>query len=344
MNSKQLKDILGTVKNERRGGAPHDVWVKRNREILLMQVRNTTDVTSRPSVLQTANHLFSIFFPKEGFMMVARAAAVFVLMAGTVFGGGVVSAQVYGDALPGQFLYGVKIAVERAQLLLAPNDDYRTRLHTEFADNRIDELADLAEAPASAQSRVPEVLARFDAEVRQLQVGIEKMKSSDPDRVVETAKLMERKMAVYQNVLRKSAATLPVSVLPAIARSRDLVDGATISAIAVIVEKHLAGASDAPRTVVVNKFEERIRQAEAKIASTPATDSTKAKAAIAQVKELIKEERYQAALTKIAEVAELTKETEPEDTTEVPAGSVEVKEEVKAEGETETPTPEPAKE
>jgi len=319
MNSKNVQDILKKVKNERRGGSPHDVWVKRNREVLLMQVRNTTG-TVRPSFAQAASHAFSIFFPTEGLLMVGRAMAAFILVVGAVFGGGLVSAQVYSDALPGQLMYRVKLSVERAQLMLAPNEDYRTRLHTEFADNRIEEISNLAEAPTAQQTHVPVVLAKFDAEVRALQSGLEKLKASNPDHVVEVAKLMERKMAIYQSILRKSSATLPASAHPAIARSRDLVDGATISAIAVIVEKHLAGASDAPAAVVVNKFEERLRQAEAKIASTPeptgdtapaAVEKTaKAKAAIAEAKVLIKEEHYEAALSKIAEVAELTKDEE----------------------------------
>src|SRR4029079_5599828 len=129
----------------------------------------------------------------------------------------------------------------------------------------------------------------------------------------ESAKLMERKMAVYQNILRKAGSLLPPALQRPVAESRDLVDGLTIRAIAVIVEKHLAGSSAAPRAVVVNKFEERIKLAESKIESAPPTTHVKktartaaAKAAIAEAKVLIQEEKYQAALTKIEEVAELT--------------------------------------
>lgn len=319
MTHKELATILKQIKNERRGGAPHDVWVKRNRDILLMQVRNTTDVTAKPGLGEYVRHLFSIFFPTEGFMMAARALGVFLLVVGTVFGGGLASAQVYRDATPGEFMYKVKLSVEAAQLLLAPNDEYKTRLHTEFADHRLDEAARLAEGDASRQALVPGVLASFNAEVAALSSGLEALTSSDPEGVAEVAKLMERKMAVYQNALRKASATLPADLQHAVAVSRDLVDDVTIKAIAVIVEKHLAGSSDAPRAVVVTKFEERLKQAEAKIDAAPATEdaaktarSAKAKAAIAAAKELLKDENYQAALTKIEEVAELTKEIEPE--------------------------------
>ncbi|HTM68390.1 MAG TPA: DUF5667 domain-containing protein [Candidatus Binatia bacterium] len=324
MTDKELKDIFQTIKNERRGGAPHEVWVERNRGILLMQVKNTTDVTAKPKLGETMRHLFSIFFPTEGFAMAARAAGVFLLVLGTVFGGGLVSAQVYQVATPGAFAYKVKLAVERAQLFLAPNEEYRASLHTEFADHRLDEAAKLAEQGPDMQAFVPGVLASFDAEVGALSASLDARRSSDPDGVAEAAKLTERKMAVYQNILRKAGSLLPPALQPRIAVSRDLVDGLTIKAIAVIVEKHLAGSSAAPRAVVVNKFEERIKQAEAKIESAPPTTdekktvrTAKAKAAIAEAKVLIQEEKYQAALTKIEEVAELTKEV---DDTAAPEG------------------------
>lgn len=347
MTNYELGTTFRQIKNERRGGAPHDVWVKRNRDILLMQVRNTTDVAAKPGLAEYARHLFSIFFPAEGFAMAARAIGVFLLVIGTVFGGGLVSAQMYGDAIPGEMMYRVKLAVESAQLFLAPNDEYKTRLHAAFADHRMDEFAALAEDGAQQQALIAGVLASFDAEVVALGMGLDAVKSSDPDAVTEVAKGLERKLAVYQNVLRKSVATLTSAQLKArVAASRDLVDGVTIRAIAIIVEKHLAGSADAPRAVVVSKVEERLKQAEAKVAAEPETqDATrtertaKAKAAVAAAKKLLNEEQYQAALTKIAEVAELTKEEEEEPVTPpadetTPAPSPSTKEEG-----TDTPPP-----
>ncbi len=273
-----------------------------------MQVRNTTDANVKPTVGETMRHLFSIFLPAETLAMTARAFGVFLLVVGTVVGGGLASAQVYAYATPGDMAYPVKIAVERMQLLLAPNEDYRTRLHAEFADRRMDEVARLAELPTNRQASVSEVLDSFDKEVLALQSGLESLRNADPEGIVEVAKLMERKMAAYQNVLAKAGATLPPSAQLALVRSRDLVDGVTINAMAVIVEKHLAGDQDVPRAVVVTKFEDRISQAEAKLGSVNAKDAAKAKVAIAEARQLIKEEKYEAALSKIVEVAQLTKD------------------------------------
>lgn len=328
MNANELRKILQSVKNERRGGAPHEAWVKQNRDILMMQVRNTTDLSSRETFGGYMRHFFGIFVPSESLVMVGRAVGLFLLVIGTVFGGGLVSAQAYRDAAPGEMLYNMKLAVEQAQLLLAPNDDYRTRLHTEIADHRLDEIAKLAELPVENPKVVAGVLSSFGKEVVSLRQGLEKLRQDDPSGVAETAKLMERRMASYQNVLRQAGNLLPPALQPSVAQARDLVDGVTIAAMAVIVEKHMAGDTSTPRLVIENKFDDRIKQAEAKLDTaahtavaqpTPSPKAAAAKAAIAEAKELVKEQKYQAALTKMAEVAELTKEVQAETDQVVPA-------------------------
>jgi len=292
-----------------------------------MQVRNTTDRNAKPSAGSMMRDLVSVFLPMEGLMTVAHGVGIFMLVVGSVLGGGLASAQVYRNAAPGEMLYNVKLAVERAQLLLAPNEDYKTGLHAEFADRRIDEAAKLAEESAAHQERVPGVLAAFNSEVTALTAGLESMRATDPQGTVEAAKLMERKMAVYQSELRKASSTLPPQYQSSIAVSRDLVDGTTLLAIAVIVDSHLADASSVSTAVVNNKFEERIQQAEnhlnASATTTSATSNaakvataTRAKEAIAEAKQLVKDQDYRAALSKIEEVAQLTKEVEATDATE----------------------------
>lgn len=284
----------------------------------MMQVRNTTDLNARETLSGYMRHFFSIFVPTEGLALAARAIGLFLLVVGTVFGGGLVSAQAYRDAAPGEMLYNMKLAVEQAQLILAPNDEYRTRLHTEIADHRLDEISKLAERMVERPEVVAGVLSSFGKEVVALREGLENLRHENPSGVAETAKLMERRMAVYQNSLRQAGASLPPSLQTSVAGARDLVDGVTIAAMAVIVEKHLAGDTSTPRTVIDNKFEDRIKQAEAKldtasgtdVAQAPTVKATAVKAAIAEARELVKEQKYQAALTKIAEVAELTKEVE----------------------------------
>jgi uncharacterized protein DUF5666/uncharacterized protein DUF5667 len=62
-------------------------------------------------------------------------AALALVVAGTY---GVVGAST--RSLPGDVLYGVKRTVEQTQLLLAPNEDSRARLETEFDERRAEEV------------------------------------------------------------------------------------------------------------------------------------------------------------------------------------------------------------
>lgn len=318
MKNTQVKSILQDIKNERRGGAPRDGWVSQNRDILMMQVRNTTDASTRRTFGEYVRHFFGIFVPMESVMVTVRATGVFLLMIGIVLGGGLTSAQLYGGAVPGDMFYGMKLAVEKAQLTLAPNDEYRTRLHTEFADKRMDEVARLAEGSVLQQQNVPLALTALEGELLALHEGLSTLAATDPEGVVEVAKLLERKMAVYQKMLRTASMTLPADVRIKVAFTRNLMDDLSISALAVIVERYLAGHAQAPRTVVISKLGQHVDQAEDALAVGDEEQNdlpeakVRAQAAIAQARVLIEKEQYQAALLKIEEVAELTKGIEEE--------------------------------
>jgi hypothetical protein len=86
-------------------------------------------------------------------------AAAFVL-ALTLLGGGAVTAS--GAALPGDPLYGVKRAVERAQIVLAPNDDTLLR---EFEQRRREEVGALLAADRLAEVEFSGVIESISGEV-----------------------------------------------------------------------------------------------------------------------------------------------------------------------------------
>lgn len=312
----ELSKILTAVKNERRGGAPHDSWVSRERDILMMQVRNTMDLNAKPGIGDKVRHLFGIFLPLQTMALAGRAVGLFVLVFATMIGGGAATANLYRSAEPGAAGYSFKVAVEKLQLAIAPNAEYRARLFADFADRRMDEVAKLAEAGRGrAEDHLPTVLASFSEDIEGLLASLATLETSHDVASLESAKLMERKMTAYQSVLTKSAAVLSPVHHEEFLAVRDLVDDLSVKAMAVIVEKHMEGDSEAPRGVLVAKFEDHLNDAEAKaeLAATANSSPEKtqqARAAIAEAKQLVKEEKYEAALTKMAEVVELTKEVE----------------------------------
>ncbi|MFH2063509.1 MAG: DUF5667 domain-containing protein [bacterium] len=318
MSLNATEKLLQTIRDERRGGAPREDWVTRSREILLMQVSNTTDAERKPDRLEQVRHLFGVFLPLETVYVTVRAFGVFLLVSGTILGGGLASAQLYHGAVPGEMLYGVKMAVERVQLTLSPNDEYRFGLHVEFADRRIDEIARLSELPKEDSGLVLETLVAFERNVVALREGLEEMQAEDPVGTVELAKMLERKMTTYQSLLQKAGGILPPQTRLAVSSTRNRIDDTAIVAMSIIVRSHIDGDDRASRSVVVSKFEDRIKQAERNLDTVIAdqdifeekSPAIRAKTAIAEAKLLLEQEDYRAALSKIVEVAELTKEAE----------------------------------
>ncbi|MBN1584815.1 hypothetical protein JW899_00395 [Candidatus Uhrbacteria bacterium] len=310
MSNRNLQLILAETANERLGGAPHGDWVAKNRDILMMQVRNTTDRNACVSKLESVRNFLSVFFPAERVMVTVRAFAVLVLMVGTVFGGGLVSVMACRNAVPGESAYRVKLAVERAQVVMAPNNVYRIRLHAEFADRRMDEAAKLAEGPEDGRRLVVGVLGEFNDELADLRGGLMRMKAVDPEGVAAAAKLLERKMVSYRQVLKDITGALPSDVRPQALAMAGRVEGLGLQAMAVLVDQHLSGDVNASKDMVAGKINDRIRQAEAKLTVAPDREPTertvRAKAAIAQAREMMEAENYQAAFSKIVEVTEIT--------------------------------------
>lgn len=315
MNSNQLTTHLHELSRKPEGGAPRRDWVSKNRELLLMQVRNTTNQEHTPGWLDVVTQWFAVFVPTESVLMGARALGVFMLVFGTVALGGLASARAYRDAMPGDLFYKTKLAIEKVQFALAPTDEYKVQLHVEYADRRIEELARLADMSFSRQAYIPAALDEFNAEVSQVNDLLNRLRTTDPAGVSTVANLVARKMETYKSVLRKARPTLAPEASLAVAKSRSIVEQATIRAMAVIVEKNLDG--NVSPNLVANRLDDNLNEAEANIASViPKGDAAadaktaKARAAIAEAKKLVTEEKYQAALLKIQEVATLTDEAD----------------------------------
>src|SRR5690606_28300524 len=114
----------------------------------------------------------------------------------------------------------------------------------------------------------------------------------------ELAKTVDRKIAYYQSTLSVMGRMLPTDLRIAVAATRTELNATGIIAMEVLVDTYLAGNAHTSQTMVVGKFEERMRIAESAI---PTTDDTKpetetpsrtirAKAALNEARTLVKEQ------------------------------------------------------
>lgn len=99
-------------------------------------------------------------------MMLIAAAVTTVLLAG-----GAVAAS--AGALPGQILYPVKRAVEKIDLAFHHDPGSRARLHLEFAQRRLNELATLLELRKAGQNvDIGAAMSAYQSEISQVQDAV----------------------------------------------------------------------------------------------------------------------------------------------------------------------------
>lgn len=84
-----------------------------------------------------------------------RKTTAFVLVATLVMGGGLATASAHYDVMPGDFLFPVEVATEKAQIFLAGNSRAKESLRIKFAEKRLEEVKTLIKvSEAAAQTTI----------------------------------------------------------------------------------------------------------------------------------------------------------------------------------------------
>ena len=109
----------------------------------------------------------------SAFSLATAAIVVVVLLGATVATGYAAQA-----ALPGSPLHAVKSGLERAQLALSLSEAQDARLQLRFAEERLEELAELIEA--GRFDELADVTSAFEAHIQAAIVGLGAVAQSDP--------------------------------------------------------------------------------------------------------------------------------------------------------------------
>ena len=309
-----INNLFTQIKDERRGGAASSAWVGKNKEILMMQVRNSVGSNVKVKPAFFVGEFLSVFFPTQALALAGRIALVLVIFVGVISGGGFTLAALTTNAIPGSVLYQMKLAVETAQYKLAPSADYRFQLRVQSADHRSDEITRLAEGSLNDARYVAATTALLKNDVVALNSNLDQLVASNSSYSIEAAKLLERKTSAYKDVLQKTMAILPSPYALGLSSAEDAVDVANGKAVAFIVAKYLAGDDKTSKSVVATKVSNRVADVAQKVDSASGLDSASTAAAkdkLAEAKKLLSEENYQAALSKIDEVFIITNPSAP---------------------------------
>lgn len=221
-----MNDLLRQLKSRRddpKFGAVSSVEKARAKAMLLSAIGGEeVEVGRFEEVFATTGFYFRGFVS----MPVTVVVAFFVI----AFGGSLTTVRA-SSSLPGDSLYSVKLATERAQLRLASREK-KAMLHTEFAKRRLDEATAVAGESDEAKARVQVAMNGFSAQIAEAQADLEKLREEKTSEASTIASAVDEKLKSLTSEIQAEGNTKEEMHAIEVATS------ASNTAVAVIVEAH----------------------------------------------------------------------------------------------------------
>lgn len=264
-------------------GAPRPEWLKANRDILLMQIKNTRSQTVQPVKFQLNQvwSMMSVFLPRQTVRYVVKPITVTAVIVGMVMGSWVTTVSASYNSLPGGVLYQVKLATESMQTSLAAKPQ-ETKLRVEFAGRRAEEVKKIVKSNISKKEKKAKVETAMNSlkkDLEQVRGNLEEMKkpalsgqTTSVAQVVETAKIVEQKTTEIQKSLDQTSAQLKIEAAPAgvapveeMKQASAAVAETGAKAVEVLVKKHQEDKNSMTQADVKNAVDNQIKNLEEKM-------------------------------------------------------------------------------
>jgi hypothetical protein len=176
---------------------------------------------------------YADYFIHVGSKAVLRPAGALVSIFILVFIGWVAAVNVSLASVPGDFLYPVKLATERTQLILTATSEQRARLHAEFAGRRLDEAMEIAASARSDSEKdalMKTVVENFKVEVASVTDELENVSSTErAQTVTELAEAVGRRAEEYSAVLGQSSGKVSEEAAAAVVEIQEKVTETVVS-------------------------------------------------------------------------------------------------------------------
>ena len=313
MNNKELIQSIKQLKNQNAAGNPDENFVAKNRDILMMQVRNNSLPAEKPFSPAYFLRLAESLFPENLFKFVVRPVVLGLLVFGVAFGSWAATVSASYNSLPGDKLYSLKRMAEKAQLSLTSKEN-KPSLQVELASKRLDEVAKIAEKPSivNKEERAKQAVNNFTEQVQAVKTTLEDLSAQkESGKVVEVAQMVDRKTAEYVSALEKAKDSIPGGdIKKEVDLASNAVSDAGIKAIEVIVKKSEEGSVQINKEEVTSKVEEKIKIVEESvnlIATSTISSTVKddVKGVITEAKEALSEKDLGTVVDKLVEAKNL---------------------------------------
>lgn len=285
------REHLAQLKMARQSPAlqPRALWVSETREKLAREARATAAASATAPDVTMVDRLIVLsrmFLPAQVWQT-ARAVGVFFLAGTVAVGGWIMGASASQDSLPGEALYGVKLAMEKTEVAVADVVSSPKVVAAKELDFAARRAAEAKKSQHSSQKAV--ALESLQQTIESAGKRLEKVVQQSPEQAVEVARVVSEKTDQILDTLHQATVTVagvnnePVAASTTAAtialnaqvqETEQLIEKAGVQAVQVLIEK--GTHSDVKETVekklekVATDMADIVKQAATVIAtSTP---------------------------------------------------------------------------
>lgn len=266
------RDLIRQLKSLKHAEVrPSEAWLKKNRAILLSQIKNTVTPKSVGKFhMENIWQGMSVFLPSSFVYKVVRPVVAVMLIIAMGVGSWVATVDASYEALPGEWLYSAKRATEKTQVAVANvvgNKNSATKLHMEFAKRRADETKKII------ATNNPDKIKNASATVNDLKNEIKNVS----DKLTEIKNTQNSSAEIVQNInqdaqqikdvlkevkvnLLASADTTTVRNLSdQVSEVKNLAKDTATQAVEVMVAKHLQGDTSVSKDDVKQAINDQLQ-------------------------------------------------------------------------------------
>jgi hypothetical protein len=193
---------------------PRPEFVSASRRRLMAQIRQGKGVAAPPP-LSLWERILHLDQPRLAFQFAMAMLVLFFLIFGS--SRAVLAAQY---AIPGDALYGVKIAQERFQVLISITDAGDARLHTRFAQRRLLEIQELI--LENRFEYITDTVEAYQTQVNRAIRALERVAEQNPSVALEIATQMQEALEGQTAVLALLSETVPGDAGISVQRALDI--------------------------------------------------------------------------------------------------------------------------
>ncbi len=180
-----------------------------------------------------------------------------------------------GNSLPGDILYPVKLAGERVQIRLAGSTQDRIRLHTTFAERRLQEAIEITSGPGTEKKAgMDRVIAGLKEELDSAHGELAQLETVDPKSAAEMTAVLSRKTDALSVLAQQSAADAPADAKQGAQEVKETVKQAETQTVNALVRSFETTQEPVSGAEVTQSFQREYQQISTRLALSRARLNT----------------------------------------------------------------------